>query len=157
MRTRKMLAVFAAIIVFFAAQNVLAQSDLVVHGNVLGYQLYRIQSTTLPQMNTLLFKINKVVEGKERSEFILIKFWKESLDTDYARENFGLSRTSRFSLERQKFCDEKVKRFTGKGLPNGDNAFVGYSEIFRLMPSVDLNSLPISKRLPCYLESRSEG
>ena len=135
--------------------KVSSQERLAVEGHVIGYQVYRVKSVSFPQMSTVLFRVQRIVEGRENSSYLLIKIWKNPVTVDYADDNFGNKKTMRYDLERQKFCDDKLTRFTGSLKPNKTNSFIQYSESFVLMPDVEIGSLPLKVKLPCYIESKS--
>jgi hypothetical protein len=129
---------------------VTGKTNLEVEGNVLGYNLYLIKPT-----NKLFYpavvKVKNVIQGTEKSEYIYVLLY--SLDKDYAEENFGANKISTFKLERQKFCDIKIKNllYAGQTIENGK--IVETSQTFTLVLGVESKSLPLKKIIPCYIVS----
>lgn len=139
--------------IFFLVINsttVSAENDLIVEGNVVGYELHEIRpisNITYP----VLLKVTKVTNGVEKSEYIVVKML--NLYKEYADENFGIDKTTKFRLQRKTFCDTKIKDLfrSGSIIENGE--IVQTSQTFNLVRGVEKNSLPLKKKIPCYIES----
>lgn len=151
-KLRYLLALLSAQMFFVVINSttVSAQNDLFVEGNVLGYELYEVR----PVSNVLfpvLLKITKVVNGVEKSDYIVVKML--NLYKEYAEENFGLNKITKFRLQRKTFCDTKIKNLFRPGLTIQNGKVVRKSQTFTLVPEVEKDLLPLKKKIPCYIES----
>lgn len=139
--------------VFFFGMNltkIAAQTEIAVKGNVLGYELYKVKSTTIPMLHPVLLKVTEVVDGKEESEFI--KILTLGFTEKFAQENFGIDKISTFKLTRKTFCDSKVKRLMYAGLTLDNNGqVIKTSQTFTLVSGVEKTLLPLKKKVPCYV------
>jgi hypothetical protein len=145
----------ALLVLFFAnlSLKVEARADLIIEGNVLGYNLYSIKSSSNPGlMYPALVKVTKVLEGEEKSQYILLLFGIG--DRGFAAENFGLNKTLTFKLKRQTFCDKKINSLMYPGLTLVNGKIVETSQTFTLVPGVDKESLPLKRKIPCYFVSQ---
>ena len=132
-----------------------ATTDLIVNGNVLGYNLYTIKPTSNPGlMYPALVRVTRVVEGEEKSPHILVLF--ESLKEEFALEIFGLDKTSTFKLKRQAFCDKKIESLMYPGLTLENGKQVTTPQTFTLVRGVSKKSLPLKKKIPCYFILNAE-
>ncbi len=156
-KTKRILSFLSLFGVFLSlgSTTMLAQTALVVEGKVVGYEPYTIKPFGGPLAHPLLFRVTKVLEGSEKSEFIIINFWKTSVDRSYASEHFGLDRALTFKLERQTFCDKKIKGLMRPGLTRDDGKVIKASQTFTLVPGIEKVSLPLNKQVPCYLDARN--
>ena len=74
----KYISIFAMPLIFFPGINsmtVSAKTDLVIEGNVLGYELYSVRPFSCCAIYSLypaLIRVTKVVEGTEKSQYILV-------------------------------------------------------------------------------------
>ena len=139
------------LVIVASARFVDAGSKLVVEGNVLGYDLYLIRPTSYPGLlYPVLFKVTKVIKGDEKSSYILV--WFENLKRDFAIREFGLNKISSFTLERQTSCKRKIKSLMYKGRTLDDlGRIIEADQTFTLVPGIDKKSLPLEKKIPCYM------
>jgi hypothetical protein len=151
---KHLLVVSAQFILFLGINSsaASAQTDLVVEGNVLGYNLYTVRPSGFDGITfPVLLKVRKITEGKERSEYIVVLL--TNLDKSFAEENFGLNKTLTFKLYRKSFCDKKLKNLMYPGLTLKDGMVVKTSQTFILAPGVEKKMLPLNKVIPCYWTS----
>jgi hypothetical protein len=132
--------------------NALSQTELVVEGNVLGYELNTVKITGMdgyfPEY-PVLARITKILKGEEKSQYIIVlpKF----LDKEYAEKNFGLDKTTTFRLERRINYVKKVKHLLHSGFSIENGKLVKTAQTFTFVPGVDKQSLPLEKKIPCYV------
>jgi hypothetical protein len=147
-----LIALSLAVVLFLGIvpREVEARADLIIEGRVLGFDLYTIKPTSYPGlMYPVLVKVAKVLEGEERSQYVLVLF--ESLEKDFALQNFGLDKASTFKLKRQIFCDQKIASLMYPGLTLQNGKVIETSQTFTLVNGVYKGSLPLKKKIPCYV------
>jgi len=129
-----------------------ARTQLVIEGNVLGYNLYANKPVSLPMLYPSLVRITKILKGKEKSQYVLVLF--SGLKKDFAMDKFGPDKILKFELERQTFCDNRIGNLMYPGLTLDDNGkVIETSQTFTLVPGVVKKSLPLKKKVPCYVIS----
>lgn len=130
----------------------LSQSDPVIEGNVLGYELHEIKpfgmDGTIYEYPALV-KVTKITEGEENSQYIIVLL--KPLKKDYAETNFGSGKTSVFKLVRRTNYFLKPKYLLRKGIVI-KNGKVERGQKFTFVPGVNKKDLPLDKKLPVYVE-----
>jgi len=130
-----------------------AKTDLVIEGKVLGYELYSVRLFTYPVKYPVLVKVTKIINGSEKSEYILILF--DTLKKEFAIKEFGANKFPVFKLERQVRCDQKINNLFHPGFVIDENGReVETSQTFTLVSGVDKKLLPLKKKIPCYYISQ---
>jgi hypothetical protein len=77
--------------------------------------------------------VTKIIEGKEKSDLIIVNFWRVSLNKSYADKHFGIDKIINFRLERHKSCDSKIKSLMRPGLTREGEKVVEISDTFSLV------------------------
>jgi hypothetical protein len=138
----------ATILIFLIGINpatVYAKTELIIEGNILGYESQKIRpfGTFASEIAfaPVLLKVTKVLGGAERSEYI--KVLTHSFAEGYVNKNFDLDKTVTFKLLRAAKCDEKLGGLVAKQVKTNN--------IFTLVSGVEKNSLPLEKKIPCYV------
>lgn len=127
-----------------------AQSKLVVEGSVVGYELYKVRPIGIPMLYPMLVRVTKTIEGEEKSEFIKVLSFE--INEDYAQKNYTLEKLSTLRLERRNFCGGfRIKSLMYPGLTIENGQVVETSQTFTLVPGIIRTSLPLKKKIPCYV------
>lgn len=125
--------------------SIYAQTNLIAEGKIYGYKTRNVrlfgtfarESDFVP----VLFRVTKVLNGTEKSEFI--KVMTHSFVEGYVTKTNELDTTFTFKLLRATKCDEKLSSLIEK------QAEIHIS--FRFTSSMEKNSLPLEKKIPCYI------
>lgn len=153
-------SIFGAILIFLLGTNptrICAKTDLFVEGNVIGYVSY---NRSIPQLwgtcllmirlDPVIVKVTKVLDGAEESEYLQVLT--HNFGEGYANDNYGLDKISTFNLVRGKNCDEKLKSLISPVTIKIGKRVETYKS-FTLVPDFEKKSLPLNKKIPCYLET----
>lgn len=124
--------------------------DLSVVGNTIAYDSLS-DKVLIPggyQIQTFLFRINKLKRGEENSKYILIYYF-HIAGKPLTKEISDSKISSKFNLVRKKDCDGKISDFIYKEetISEGENLNLlkplpGQEDEFRM--------IPVEQRIPCY-------
>ena len=141
---------------FFLLANptsALSNTDLVVEGQVLGYELNTLKSfgtDGIVYEYPALIRITKVLEGEEKSQYIivLLKF----LDKKSAEEKLGLDKIITFRLERKINYTKRIKDLLHSGFTVENGDVVKTAQTFTFVNGVKKQSLPLKQNIQCYVD-----
>ena len=130
----------------------LAKTDLKIKGNVIGYSLPGLY-TSLFSYNSLLVRVRKVVQGKERSQYVRVRF--AGTDPAYVPSNFSLETLFEIRLNRIPSCDTTFGELKGFEFRRNEGGPTERSAVLTFVPGVEKDVLSDGTRLPCYLTDDS--
>lgn len=128
-------------------------AEIVVEGNVLGYELITVQTIwmcSFVQDQPALIRITKVIEGEEKSQYAIVLL--KPLTKEATEKNFGLDKITTFRLVQRAHCGKKIKQLLHSGLAIENGKIVKTSQTFTFAPGVGKQSLPLKMKVPCYAE-----
>lgn len=137
-----------------SSTKVIAKTDLEIKGNVLGYSLSTTKtfSSFVFPTNPLLVKVSKIIKGKEKSEYIIVRLRGES--KDYIVDNFGVNKTLTFKLERYEGCDERIKDLMVFKDKDENGKIIETPQNFKFVSGINKELLSSRKIIPCYFVSQ---
>lgn len=147
------------LITTFCLQNTFGQNsesslaELVVEGNVLGYELNAVKSFNMDGFfyeYPTLFKITKVLEGEEKAQYIIVLL--KPLTKEYAEETFGLDKVTTFRLVRRINYVKKIKELLHSGFTIENRKLVKTPQTFTFVSGIEKGSLPLKEKISCYVD-----
>jgi hypothetical protein len=130
-------------------------AEIVVEGNVLGYELNTVLPTSMdgyfPEYPVLI-KIRKVIEGEEKAQFIIVLL--KYLSKEDAEKNFGLDKITTFRLVQRAPFRKNIKQLLHSGFTLENGELVKTAQTFKFLPGVEKKLLPLKMKVPFYAEMR---
>jgi hypothetical protein len=154
-REKFYLILFIFVFVVVSNQTVLAKTDLKINGSVVAYSLPReewFNFTFLGITNILVVKVLKVVKGKEKSEFIIVRYTGNR--KDYPVSEFTINKVFRFNLEKYDWDGVRIKEYMFvRALDENDN-IIFYRSDLKFVEGFGEQLIPKDLLMPTYFISR---
>lgn len=154
-RARIYLIVVFAVTIFVptivVGQSSSARSRLKMRGTVIAYKTSSSfsYSSILGVSNILVIKILKIGKGKERSNYVIVRF--SSGGEKYPTSEFAAYKSFDFDLRRANYCDMKLQKLMEFDMRNDKGEVTGTVPNLEIVPNIDPASLPLNETLPCYV------
>jgi hypothetical protein len=147
----KQIVLFVFIFILFQIPCSAQKSKLKVLGTVIAEELSfgHIYSDKIINIKHLIVRLNKVIEGKEESQYILIKYkWRlkdypTSLDTENESQ-------WEFSLKKDNSCNKSLREIQYALFADDKGKINGLLPALKRKQGAETEQLPFSVTLPCY-------
>lgn len=126
-----------------------ANTNLVIEGSVVGYELYLVKPMLGPLMHPMLVKVLRVVEGGEKSQYIIVN--RNYLGKENAEKEFGRDNKATFRLVRQPYCNRRIRSLFHPGLTERNGVVVKTDQTFTVVDGFSKRKLPLEIAVPCYV------
>lgn len=146
----KLTLILVCIFLSSAVQSsVEAKSNVKLIGSIAGYNIWRGPTVSFLNVESiLLLKVSKVIKGKVKSDYVIVRFF--ATPEDYSNRGKNVGVTKDYSLERRSDCDDTITNLLTFEIRNAQGEITDSYESLILSSDTNKEALPLTKKLPCY-------